>query len=109
MAPKKKKKKPGAKGAKRPSDRWTLEDFIASVEATMRGQESANPHLAKLHERLSPEFKEITKLIFQYAQASDQQIEEKIEDTILAYGKKALLPLLEFIRLLKKKEPFEAT
>lgn len=98
MAQKKKKKK------SRPKDEieWSIEDFVGEVSALMAEQELENPRMVRVHERLSPEFKETTDLIVKLVQAEGEAEEEKAIDELIACGEQALLPLIEFIRTLKK-------
>ncbi len=100
----KKTKKKTKKSAEKKKNEGTLEDFIVEVSKVMEAQAEENPQVARLHERLHPLFQEITDHIFQFIEAADEKREEeKIED-IIAYGEKSLLPLIEFIRQLKKQE-----
>ena len=83
---------------------WDLEDFTKQLSWTMKRQELDNPRISRLHEKLSPEFEKITKLILDFARADNEEDEEKLIDAIIAYGRTALVPLIEFIRLLKQEK-----
>jgi tetratricopeptide (TPR) repeat protein len=90
------------------TEEWKLEDFTKQLSWTMKKQEIENPRLGRLHERLSPEFETITKLILEFAKAPTEELEEEFIDKVLQYGDKALVPLIEFIRLLKRHEETES-
>ncbi|MDO8644568.1 MAG: hypothetical protein Q7S00_06360 [bacterium] len=80
---------------------FSEKDFVDSLWKTMKGQEKKNPKLSRVHEKLSPEYEKVTALITKLLQAGQEQ-EEKLMDEILSYGKKAALPLIDFVKDLKK-------
>jgi tetratricopeptide (TPR) repeat protein len=86
------------------TEEWNIEDFTKHLSWTMKRQELDNPRLHRLHEKLSPEFEEITKLILEFAKAPNEELEEEYIARVIEYGEKALIPLIEFIRTLKHLE-----
>ena len=91
------------KKTKKKKKSFNEKDFVNALWKTMKGQEKKNPKIAQLHEKLSPEYEKITNLVTKLLQTGKEQ-EEKIVDEILSYGKKAALPLLDFIKELKKSK-----
>lgn len=83
---------------------WSMEEFTRELTWTMEKEVLENPRLARLHEKLSPEFKPIYELIVQFAMALTEEEEEQFIDEILRHGEKALIPMLEFIRTLKTQQ-----
>ncbi len=83
---------------------WDMEDFTKQVGWTMQQQELDNPRIARLHEKLAPEFEKIFECITRLTNAIDEEAEEKAIDEILSYGDLAVIPLIEFIRSLKRPE-----
>ena len=86
------------------TEEWNMEEFTRELSWAMEREALDNPRLARLHEKLSPDFKPIYKLIIQLAVAGSEEEEEQIIDEIMAYGEKAIVPLLEFIRTLKTQQ-----
>ena len=79
-------------------------EFVRSVWKVMENQVKKNPTLKVLHERLSPEFQKVSDLSQKFLESQGLS-QEKILHEILSFGEKALLPVLEFLREMKKKEP----
>ena len=83
---------------------WDLEDFTKELSWTMKKQELENPRMERVHAKLSPEFEQITQIIFKLAEAPTEEMEEVQIDQLIPHGEKALVPLIEFIRALKHRE-----
>lgn len=79
---------------------WDIEDFAKSVSWLMTKQEIEHPKIKMLHERMTPEWKDITDHIAKLITASEED-EESLISKICAYGEKAVMPLIEFILYLK--------
>lgn len=74
----------------------------------MEKQAKNNPAVSRLHERLSPEYEKVMKLI-QTLLLEETKIEEKVIDEIFTFREKAILPLVDFIKKLKEHPPVETT
>jgi tetratricopeptide (TPR) repeat protein len=85
----------------RSAEAWDMDEFVQHLTWTMEKQKLENPCLEQVHQKLEPEFKEITRLIFDLARAEKEEDEEAKIEMIIAYGEKAILPLIEFIRTMK--------
>lgn len=83
------------------TDEWTKEDFIESMSWLMTKQEIEHPKIRALHQRLSPEWRDISDLISKMLGAKDEVEEEKHIEDLCRHGENALRPLIEFILALK--------
>ncbi|HBF12725.1 MAG TPA: hypothetical protein DDW49_04955 [Deltaproteobacteria bacterium] len=82
--------------------KWTEEDFLENLTLTMQKQEMENPSIKRVHARFDEDFKKVTELIKKILIQNDEEAEITLNE-IVAYGEKALYPLLDFIVAIKKK------
>lgn len=80
---------------------WTAEDFARSMQWEMRKQELEHPGLRAVHERLSPEWGEVTERLRRLIIATDAPTVLALSEEITAFGEQAVRPLLDFVLLLK--------
>lgn len=80
---------------------WTAEDFSRSLAWEMRRQELEHPAVKATHERLAPEWQQVTELLQRLIATPDHATELRLVDAILAYETKALRPLLDCILAIK--------
>lgn len=82
---------------------WGPEDFAESLAWEMRHQELLHPELQGVHERLAPEWREVTDRLRRLIITNDDAVIAQLTEEIAAYGAKAVRPLLEVILLMKGK------
>ncbi|MBI4238167.1 MAG: hypothetical protein HY696_07110 [Deltaproteobacteria bacterium] len=80
---------------------WTAEDFTASLGWEMRRQELLHPEIRAAHERLSPEWREVTERLRRLFVSTDAALVERLTEEIAAYGGAAVRPLLDFLLVIK--------
>lgn len=82
---------------------WGPQDVAESLAWEMRRQELEHPPIRDLHERLSPEWQEVTTLLHRLVVVEDATIVARLREEIIGYGAKAVRPLLDLLLLLKGK------
>lgn len=82
-------------------DDWSEEDFVENVYWAMRSKELSDPTFKRIHFRAEPEFQAVTRLVQNMLKANTKETETKAVEAIVAYGEKALYPLIEFILTFK--------
>lgn len=80
---------------------WTAGDFARSMQWEMRKQELEHPELKAVHERLAPEWGEVTERLRRLIIATDEPTVLALSEEIAAFGEHAVRPLLDFVLLLK--------
>lgn len=80
---------------------WTEADFSQSLAWEMRRQELEHPAVKATHERLAPEWQQVTELLQRLIATPDHATELELVDRILQYETKALRPLLDCILAIK--------
>ena len=83
---------------------WKENDFVESLEWTMKLQELENSDLKRVHARLAPEWKEISGLIQELLVTQDENLENVFVDKINKFGEKAIYPLLDALLFFKKRK-----
>ncbi|MBI2082928.1 MAG: hypothetical protein HYT76_05110 [Deltaproteobacteria bacterium] len=66
----------------------------------MEEQAKANPMVARLHERLSPEYEQVSELVKKLL-ISSQETEKEIIEKLLEFRDRAVLPMIDFIKGIK--------
>lgn len=82
---------------------WGPKDLAESLAWEMRCQELDHPPIRDLHERLSPEWQEVTDLLHRLVIVEDAAVVARLREEIIGYGAKAVRPLLDLFLLLKGK------
>lgn len=80
---------------------WSSDDFSLSLHWEMRKQEIENPEVKATHERLSPEWQEVTERLRRLLLASDQELVDSLVEEIASFGEASVRPLLDFILLMR--------
>lgn len=90
------------------ADQFNDQDFAETLSWTMQKQELEHPRLKRVHAHFAPEWKDVSGLIHKMIlSADDAQVDDLVEK-IVAYGEKALYPLVDLVLRLKsmgKKGP----
>lgn len=81
---------------------WHEDDVADSVGWTMEKQELENPALKLLHERLTPEWNNISAKISALITSESEDDEIRIVEEIRAYGHDAIYPLIFTLLQIKK-------
>lgn len=80
---------------------WDKKEFSESLDWLMKKQEIENPRLKHVHDRLAPEWEEVSKLIAELLDARPDD-EDKIISKIRDYRETAVQPLIDFLLSLKE-------
>lgn len=80
---------------------WTEEDFALTLSWEMRKQELEHPAMRAAHERLTPEWNEVTELLRRLLVTEDPALLKGLGDQIVVFEGRAVRPLLDFILMLK--------
>jgi tetratricopeptide (TPR) repeat protein len=80
---------------------WTQEDFEESMGWTMRQQELENPDIKWVHQKFTPEYQAVQKLVQQLMLLENPEAEQPIISQILSFEDKAALPVLDFLLAMK--------
>ncbi|GEM_PF-6211213 len=76
------------------SEEWTEEQFVESLDLVMKEQESKNPEIKEVHEKLSPEYQQIKQLVAQMLMM-EPETRDPLLQKIKSCKEKAVLPLLD--------------
>jgi tetratricopeptide (TPR) repeat protein len=80
---------------------WDKKEFSESLDWLMKKQEIENPRLKHVHDRLTPEWETVSKLIAELLDSKPDD-EDKIISKIRDYRETAVQPLIDFILSLKE-------
>ncbi|MBI2343259.1 MAG: hypothetical protein HYV02_02805 [Deltaproteobacteria bacterium] len=80
---------------------WTEADMARSLAWEMHKQSLEHPEVRITHERLAPEWQEVTERLRRLIIAKDAAVIGHLVGEIAAFREKAVHPLLDFILLLK--------
>ena len=83
---------------------WQQNDFVESLEWTMKLQELENSDLKRVHARLTPEWKEISGLLQSLLTTQDENLENALIEKINEFGENAIHPLLDALLFFKRKK-----
>lgn len=81
---------------------WTQEDFELTLSWTMRQQELENPEIKHVHEKFTPEYQEVQKLIQQFLVSPTDVESQALREKILANHELATSALLDFLQRIKE-------
>jgi hypothetical protein len=76
---------------------WDLEDFIESLDWTMKKQERENPCLRQVHARLSPEWEKARELVIMIVATADPQKRSKLIEDLVLTGEAGLRAAIDLL------------
>ena len=86
---------------KRDKKKWDEKDFVKSVSQIMKKQENGYPPIKQVHARLSPEWREATKLVNAIMFGTDKNSVDEIVEKLVGMGEIATRALIGFLLDLK--------
>lgn len=86
------------------SKNWTDDDFAYNLSLTLKKQELLDPVYKRINARVTPEFSKVIALIKKFMATQVRDEETKHIEEIVAYGEKAIYPLIDFLLNLKHKD-----
>lgn len=92
---------------KRNKKEWNENDFVKSVSQIMKRQENEYPPIKQIHARLSPEWKEATKLVNEIMFGTNKTKVDELVEKLVNMGEIATRALIGFLLDLKSNEESE--